>query len=80
MTTREALAAIPDLTFSDCVKFFDAQATDRDKQIADLAPTREGELEVDNAIVSEGDDNGAYVLAWVWVPFNGTELDKGDDA
>lgn len=31
--------------------------------------TREGELEVDpDAIVSEGDDPGAYVQAWVWVP------------
>lgn len=29
---------------------------------------RDGELEVDeNAIVSAGDDSGAYVQAWVWV-------------
>lgn len=29
---------------------------------------REGEIEVDeNATVSEGDDPGAYVEAWVWV-------------
>jgi hypothetical protein len=28
----------------------------------------EGELEVDaNAIVSKGDDDGAYVMAWLWV-------------
>lgn len=26
--------------------------------------------------ISEGDDNGAYVSAWVWVPFNGSPLDK----
>ena len=40
---------------------------------------REGELEIDNnAVVSDGDDNGAYVQAWVWVPFDGTELDKED--
>ena len=32
---------------------------------------REGEIEVDdNARVSFGDDNGAYVQAWVWVPTN----------
>jgi hypothetical protein len=30
---------------------------------------RGGELEVDeNAKVSMGDDDGAYVAAWVWVP------------
>ena len=29
----------------------------------------EGEIEVDNdARVSAGDDDGAYVAAWVWVP------------
>lgn len=37
----------------------------------------EGELELDeNAKVSEGDDNGAYVQVWMWVPFDGTNLDK----
>ena len=30
----------------------------------------------DDAKVSEGEDNGAYVQAWVWVPFEGTPLDK----
>ena len=30
--------------------------------------TWEGELEVDdNALVWEGDDTGAYVMAWLWV-------------
>ena len=38
---------------------------------------RDGELELDSdAKVSEGDDNGAYVQAWMWVPFEGTDLDK----
>lgn len=38
---------------------------------------KEGECEIDeNAVVSEGDDNGAYVQAWVWVDFAGTALDK----
>jgi hypothetical protein len=38
---------------------------------------RDGELELDdNAKVSEGDDNGAYVQTWMWVPFDGTPLDK----
>jgi hypothetical protein len=32
---------------------------------------REGEVEVDaEAVVSEGDDPGAYVQAWMWVPYN----------
>jgi hypothetical protein len=33
----------------------------------------------DDATVSEGDDNGAYVQAWVWVDFAGTALDKHAD-
>ncbi len=38
---------------------------------------RDGEVEVDdNAVVSEGEDNGAYVQAWVWVDFARTEFDK----
>ena len=38
---------------------------------------RDGEVEVDdNAKLSEGDDNGTYVQAWVWVSFAETELDK----
>lgn len=28
------------------------------------------------AQISEGDDNGCYVQAWVWCDFEGTELDK----
>lgn len=32
----------------------------------------------DDAKVSEGEDNGAYVQAWVWVDFTDTELDKGE--
>jgi hypothetical protein len=38
---------------------------------------RDGELEIDdNAVVSHGEDNGAYVQAWVWVGFGGTRFDK----
>ena len=46
--------------------------------IRNMARTRyscEGETEIDrNAKVSEGDDNGAYVQAWVWVDFTNTKL------
>lgn len=56
---------------------------ERDGKIRELAKARlasEGQVEFDeNAVVSEGDDNGAYVQAWVWVDFAGTELDKGTD-
>lgn len=38
---------------------------------------RQGSLEIDdNAVVSWSSDNGAYVQAWLWVDFNGTELDE----
>lgn len=52
----------------------------RDERIRDLARDqheREGEVEIAyEAIVSEGDDNGAYVQAWVWADFHGTNFDK----
>jgi hypothetical protein len=39
--------------------------------------SKEGELEIDDsALLSEGDDNGTYVQAWVWVSFAGTPFDK----
>jgi hypothetical protein len=40
---------------------------------------KEGELELDKkAVISEGDDNGAYVQMWQWVPFGNTGLCKGE--
>lgn len=53
----------------------------RDEQIRKLAEETlalsEGELEMDaNAGVSEGDDNGAYVMTWSWVSFEDSGLDK----
>jgi hypothetical protein len=37
----------------------------------------DGDIQVDgNAVVSHGEDNGAYVQAWVWVSFDGTRFDK----
>jgi hypothetical protein len=60
---------------------FDPARLDRDAQVRALAAHRlglsEGELEMDeNAVVSEGDDNGAYVMTWSWVSFEGSDLDK----
>lgn len=37
----------------------------------------EGSCEIDeHPVISEGDDNGAYVQAWMWVDFADTEYDK----
>lgn len=37
----------------------------------------DGTIEIDSdAKVSEGTENGAYVQAWVWVDFTGTDLDR----
>jgi|TARA_R110000751_G_scaffold126168_1_gene227987 hypothetical protein len=44
--------------------------------LADLTLS-DGTLELDdNAIISEGDENGAYVSVWLWCGFDGTALDK----
>ena len=38
---------------------------------------QEGVVEIDDiAQVSEGEDNGCYVQAWVWVDFSDTDFDK----
>jgi hypothetical protein len=70
-----ALAAIEGLEVADVLAFFYAKATPRDEAIASLVST-DDELNVDGAITSEGDDNGSWVLAWVWVDFADTEFDK----
>lgn len=37
-----------------------------------------GELEVDDwAVISAGDDDGAYVMAWLWVPNDELPLEPG---
>jgi len=55
------------LTFSECVRAFGEDENDPHVAAA-LGKVREGELEVDvPAVVSRGADDGAYVMAWVWV-------------
>lgn len=51
------------------------------RELAKLQWEQDGEIEIDaGAVVSEGDDNGAYVQVWVWVDFEGNaELSKSDD-
>ncbi len=63
------------LTFGQAVNLFAARQRrdepDLDRYIegARLTYHRDGEVEIDDpgVIVSEGGDDGAYVLAWVWV-------------
>jgi hypothetical protein len=65
------------------------EISDREKQIIALAQDRyqaaegcvrgisDGDIDIDDdALVSEGDENGCFVAAWVWVRFDGTPLDK----
>ncbi len=78
----DAVAQIDKVTVDVCNITKDEH---RDQAIRELAETkrRSGvEIEFNEGCpVSEGDDNGAYVLGWVWVPFAGTALDTdtGDD-
>lgn len=38
---------------------------------------RDGELEVDDvAVVSKGDDDGAYVMTWLWVSDNAAGIER----
>lgn len=56
---------------------------DRLARIRDLAKEHEseGDLELDeDAVVSEGEDNGAYVQMWKWIDFSGTEFCKDPDS
>jgi hypothetical protein len=42
---------------------------------------KDGEIEVDsNAIISYGDDAGAYVAAWVWVPLEEEQEEEDNDS
>ena len=60
----------------------DLNSTSRDRNILALARLQreqEGDAAIeidDDAKVSEGDDNGCYVQAWVWVDFSNTAFDK----
>jgi hypothetical protein len=71
LTTNDSID-VPDI---------DTAAEARRKRIIEVlfkdSLSRQGEIEVDSdALISEGEDNGCYVSAWVWCDFSGTELDK----
>jgi len=51
------------------------------RQLITLKKTSDRFIEIDDYIsetsISEGEkDNGAWVKAWIWVDFKGTDLDK----
>lgn len=74
----KALMQANGLTLGNIIEAF-REDTPRNKTIEKLVDNlvKDGEVEVDRPIItSEGDDNGTYVMAWVWVDFAGTELDK----
>ena len=56
------------------------EAEERRSQIIDLAREQrqeEGLVEIDDHTqVSEGNDNGCYVAAWVWLDFADTKFDQ----
>jgi len=71
----------PSLELRKAIRALEEHLTDPRRQktleLARATLAREGELEFDDdAIASEGDDNGAYVQTWAWVDFAGTNLDK----
>jgi len=71
----DILVATRDLQHPD-----DTYATD--DQVRALAAKQWPDELIDitsNAAISYGDDNGAYVQAWVWVDFAGTDLDNEDE-
>lgn len=66
----------------------DNEREQRDHEIVAIAvenyPWSDGDIELgsegdSNVMVSEGEDNGAYVRAWVWISFEGTFLDKNTE-
>lgn len=48
-----------------------------DEGTVEVASPLGDETEID--LVSESEDNGAYVKAWVWVDFAGTPFDKEEE-
>lgn len=71
MNKQAALSEIEGLTFRNCVEFFAEKRSAESIAYVKQARNemhRDGEVEIDDcAFVSLGDDDGAYVMAWVWV-------------
>lgn len=72
------------LSFSDALNAFAERRSDDEQSYVQAArekvANQEGSLEVDdNAVVSESDDGGAYVMGWVWVDAEEAGLPSGLD-
>lgn len=71
LIARVTVVDVPDLS---------PEAEERRARIVELAAEASydgGVLEIDaDAAISEGNDNGCYVSAWVWFPFDDTEFNK----
>ena len=59
------------------------EAEERRSEIIELAREQrqeEGAVEIDDdALLSEGNDNGCYVAAWVWLDFADTKFNKENE-
>lgn len=70
------------LSQADVLDALAARLSDEQRALIERARTqhnRDGELEIeDNALISESDDNGVYVLAWVWSA-GPEEVDEDED-
>jgi hypothetical protein len=65
------------IDFAACVAAFGESESDNAYVRAARHNQEEGELEVDEAaVVSRGDDRGAYVLAWMWVSDADAEINS----
>lgn len=65
------------IDFAACVGAFGQSSADNAYVRAAQGKSEEGELEIDEtAVVSDGSDPGAYVLAWVWVSNKDAGIDS----
>lgn len=72
------------LTFGEAVNVFAESRTESDLAYVKLAQEygRDGELEVDDSAQVSDSDEGAYVMAWVWVesPDNEEDAEEEEEA
>lgn len=66
----------PGLDFSAIVPMFAELAQHSPYVAAARDMAKDGEIEVDDpAVVSKGDDDGAYVMSWMWVSNHAAGID-----
>ena len=78
---REAAEALTDNGLCPDCRIDDEERRFEIIELARKHHQKNGELEIDDdARVSEGNDNGCYVGAWVWFDFAETKFDKAKEA